>query len=198
MQNLLIDPLPQNVEIDGKLYPINTDFRISLLFGLLMEDATITEEEKIYKSLDLYYPIPPHCLEKAAKEILIFYHCGKKEPAKKGSGEIGERIYHIDWDAPYLYAAFLQQYKIDLTVEQLHWWKFQALFQSLSPDTMFMKIIGYRNAKIDAKAPPEEKKRLEKLKRQYALPREYRIIENQHIKEVEYALLHGGNLRGML
>ena len=34
--NILIDELPESVEIEGVEYEINTDFRISILFELLM------------------------------------------------------------------------------------------------------------------------------------------------------------------
>ena len=45
--NLLIDKLPETVEIDGLQYPINTDFRISILFEQLLADASLTEQEKL-------------------------------------------------------------------------------------------------------------------------------------------------------
>ena len=48
-------------------------------------------------------------------------------------------------DAPYMYAAFKEQYGMDLTtIESLHWWKFMALFESLGEDTKMSKIMYYR------------------------------------------------------
>lgn len=42
MINILLDELPQKVH--GK--KINSDFRISILFELLMQDCNMTNEEK--------------------------------------------------------------------------------------------------------------------------------------------------------
>ena len=52
MINILIDRLP--MKIDG--ININTDFRISILFELMMQDNEISDVEKIKQALILYYP----------------------------------------------------------------------------------------------------------------------------------------------
>ncbi|MGU9129676.1 Gp15 family bacteriophage protein, partial [Clostridium perfringens] len=36
--NILLDKLPTKVKIGGKFYNINSDFRVSILFELLMQD----------------------------------------------------------------------------------------------------------------------------------------------------------------
>jgi len=41
--NMLIDLLPEYVELGGAEYPINTDFRVSILFELMMEDASVPD-----------------------------------------------------------------------------------------------------------------------------------------------------------
>ena len=46
--NMLIDLLPEYVELGGAEYPINTDFRVSILFELMMEDASVPEEQKYH------------------------------------------------------------------------------------------------------------------------------------------------------
>ena len=53
--NLLIDELPRYVDIDGKEYKINSDFRTSILFELLMQDSEIDDEEKTFIAIRLYY-----------------------------------------------------------------------------------------------------------------------------------------------
>ena len=47
--NILIDLLPSSVKINGTEYEINSDFRTSVLFSLLMEDDSLNEEEKYCK-----------------------------------------------------------------------------------------------------------------------------------------------------
>ncbi len=175
--NILIDLLPDHVEIDGKKYSINTDFRISILFELLMQDRTILDSEKIYMALDLYYPQIPHNLEQAVDKMLWFYRCGKDDEddsvrngSPTGSGK-ASMIYSFEHDAEYIYSAFLDQYGIDLQdIEHLHWWKFRALFKGLKDDNLICKIMGYRSIEITNDMSDSEKKYYRKMKQIYALP----------------------------
>ena len=57
--NLLIDLVPKTITIDNKEYEINSDFRTSILFELLMQDKSIKDNDKIYLALELYYPNIP-------------------------------------------------------------------------------------------------------------------------------------------
>ena len=175
--NILIDLLPEHVEIDGKKYPINTDFRISILFELLMQDRSILDKEKVYMALDLYYPKIPHDLVQAVDKMLWFYRCGKDDEddsvrngSPAGSGR-ASMIYSFEHDAEYIYSAFLDQYGIDLQdIEHLHWWKFRALFKGLKDDNLICKIMGYRAIEITDDMSESEKKYYRKMKQIYALP----------------------------
>ncbi|MDZ5010585.1 hypothetical protein GNF77_17115, partial [Clostridium perfringens] len=46
--NILIDLLPNKVSIEENEYEINSDFRTSILFELLMQDDNLSEEDKLY------------------------------------------------------------------------------------------------------------------------------------------------------
>lgn len=167
--NPLLDPLESAVWIDGKRYRLNTDFRTSIQFEIAMLDPALPQEEKAWAALELYFDEIPDDLEAAMEAVTDFYRCGGEE-ARSGSGGDGDRVYSFAHDGKYIYAAFWQQYRIDLIREHLHWWQFRALFNALSSDTLFVKIMGWRSARIDAKTPPEDRDRLRKLKEQYALP----------------------------
>lgn len=175
--NILIDLLPEHVEIDGIEYKINTDFRISIMFELLMQDNSITDMEKIDIALNLYYPEIPHDLIQALEKILWFYKCGDGNISTNPKNEQVEistqqqAIYSFEYDAEYIYAAFLDQYGIDLQdIPHLHWWKFKALFKGLKEDNLIVKIMGYRAIQIDDSMTDAEKKFYRKMKRIYALP----------------------------
>ena len=51
--NILIDLVPESVEIDRTEYKIRTDFRVSILFEMMMQDEELSNEEKILKALEL-------------------------------------------------------------------------------------------------------------------------------------------------
>ena len=57
--NILIDLVPTTIKIEDVEYEINSDFRTSILFELLMQDNYINEENKIIQALQLYYSVIP-------------------------------------------------------------------------------------------------------------------------------------------
>lgn len=200
--NMLIDVLPESVEIDGEEYKINTDFRISILFEMLIQDNSISDEEKGENALLLFYPVIPKNTATAIDKIIWFYSCGKKENnvddgCRGGTGSSKSQIYSYDYDDEYIYSAFLGQYGIDLQdIEKLHWWKFKALFKSLKEDTEMVKIMGYRAMDISGDMPKAQKDFYRKMKKIHAIPLPQNEVEK--INEIEKALLNGGDISNLL
>lgn len=199
MANILLDILPETVDIDGIEYRINSDFRISILFELLMQDDELGKRQKLVQGLQLYYPEIPHNVTMAVDKMIWFYRCGKEtESGGHGSGSgRAKQIYSFEHDDDYIYAAFLEQYGIDLQdVEELHWWKFRALFRGLSEDTEFVKIMGYRSVKITSKMSKEQREFYKKMQSIHALP--ITDAERKADELLTEALLNGGDITGLV
>ena len=200
MTNILLDTLPETVEIDGAEYWINSDFRISILFELLMQDDEVGKRQKLMQGLSLYYPVVPENMTEAGEKKIWFYRCGRKDlhdqSGRTGKGN-SKQVYSFDYDDAYIYAAFLQQYGIDLQdVANLHWWKFRALFKALGEDTEFVKIMGYRSVEITSKMSKEQKAFYKKMQAVHALP--VPDAEREANELLTEALLHGGDLTGLV
>ena len=172
--NILLDRLPQFTQSGNR---IRTDFRESIKFELLMQDNKIDKKNKIIQALKLYYYNMEKITDipKAIEEMLWFFACGKKKNVdnkiEKNNKKQTKQIYSYEFDAEYIYSAFLQQYKIDLnSIKYMHWWKFKALMENLNEDTQFVKIMGYRAIDISKIKDKEEKTRYKKLKTIYDLP----------------------------
>lgn len=199
--NLLIDrELPESVIVGRDEYKIRSDFRISIMFEILMQDGEVPDTEKTLKALNLYYPIIPRNLDAAVNSLLWFYRCGKDDSGhggKTGAKMAKRRVYSFEHDDSYIYAAFMSQYKIDLfDIEYMHWWKFRSLFNSLTSDNQFVKIMEYRSIDISPDMTKEQKRFYQKMKRLYALP--LPKDEQQKQDAIENALLNGGDLTGIL
>lgn len=197
--NILIDLVPTTVEIDGVEYEINSDFRTSILFELLMQDYTIGEKEKIYMALELYYPIIPTNIDEAIEQMLWFYRCGKDEVKSKGTGKGrgATQIYSFEHDDDYIYSAFLDQYGLDLQdIQYLHWWKFKAMFKALKEDNEIVKIMGYRAMDLSKIQDKEQKKYYKKMKELYRIPLPQ--DEKGKLDEINEILLNGGDVRNLL
>ena len=189
--SIIIDRLPETVVIGDSEYEINTDFRVSILFQMMMEDKELSNADKAKTALDLYYPepIPREHQTEALAQAFLFFKCGEENEEKgaSGTGEGTQAIYSYEHDSHYIFAAFMEQYGIDLTEEDLHWWKFKALFTSLSDDTKFNKIMSYRAVKISSEMSKKEQKFYRRMKLLYALPDE----RSEEEKESEFAELLG-------
>ncbi len=200
LPNLLIDRLPDTVLVGGREYSVRTDFRVFILFELLWQDPDMEPAEKIRRSLLLCYPEVPGDYGPAVEGLLWFYKCGRQESRRKqeaASRRGAEKVYSFDHDAGYIYAAFLSQYGVDLQdIEYLHWWKFRALFNALSDQTEFVKIMGYRSIDISDDMSGSQKAFYKRMKRIHALPLPKEEEEMQ--EAIEVALMNGGDLTGIL
>ena len=170
--NILIDKLPYFVLVDGIDTKIRADFRTGILFEQLMKDCLISDDVKLELAINLYFPDVFIVNEREAIDrILWFYNCGK-DPSKNGrsKGYAKANIYDYEQDANYIYAAFMEQYGIDLAdIEFLHWWKFKSLFYSLNKDILMSKIMFYRSVELSDNMSKDERKFYRDMKSLYAL-----------------------------
>lgn len=162
--------LPENIEVDGIIIPINTDFRASLQFEALINNHELEEREKLIRVLDIYFKLLPKGIDikNLIEKVLWFYGGGKESKGEERSPSKG-RVCDFNQDGNYIVASFLQAYGIDLTSEEMHWWRFLSLVEGLPENTQYSKILGYRTIEITKEMSKEQKKFYSKMKRLYRL-----------------------------
>lgn len=184
----MFNKLPYNVNLQGKNYKINADYRVMISFENVLRDKTLTKSQKIERGLRMFYPLffypdewekvisNPSLYKEACEKLLWFYKCGDREDYHKTSGEgkgSSEKILDFKYDDEYVFSAFYFK-GIDLTTDYLHWWKFKAIFKSLHDETInrIMEYRSYSGKDEDMKKKKEywklpedesEKERLEAL-----------------------------------
>ncbi|MDD2956450.1 MAG: bacteriophage Gp15 family protein [Oscillospiraceae bacterium] len=167
--SILTDSPPDAVEISGRLCAIRTDFRIGIGFETMIQNRDTSDEEKVVRALQLYYPAVPADVPEAVEALLWFYRCGDtSSPEDKAGRESPPKAYDFDQDAALIYAAFLQYYGLDLSAERIHWWRFRALFAGLPDDCKMRQVMHYRTANL-AGADKATKKRYKALRKFYAI-----------------------------
>ena len=176
--------LPETVNVSGKLYRIHTSFKYWLRFLELVEK----NDKNPYVFDFLYVDKTPADRIEGFSALLGFSTPPSLLP-RLTSSDTGEKVVDYQIDAEYIYAAFYEQYGIDLIEADMHWYKFQALFRGLH-DTKLNEIIGFRLF-----TPPNGKKSeydrdMEKLKRAWALPEKDEGKEDAALMRFE-ALLYG-------
>ena len=196
--NVLLDRLPDSVEICGQAVPIDTNFYTGIIFEEMGVDDDLSDGEKIETALRLYFGdnvrfVGIDAVMEAIDKIMWFYSCGKPKETGNEAEEPGKIVFSYEHDAEYIYQAFMSAYQIDLREEKVHWWKFRALFKALPDTTQFMKIVGYRSVKITSKMSKDEKAFYQKMKRLFALPKDgaHGNSDSKLQAELEEALRNG-------
>ena len=159
----LQDRLPQGVEVDGKFYKLDFEFRNVLKMIDILDDDMLMPEAKAYNAV--------HCLCKRPKNAVKVCEAVKSllfsAPRKNG----GQKV--TDWvqDAPLIRAAFRQAYGIDLYRENLHWIEFTELLNSIPEGSRYSEIIGIRARPMPEPTKWNQKERewLLQAKADYAL-----------------------------
>ncbi|MGU8046729.1 bacteriophage Gp15 family protein [Streptococcus suis] len=190
----LSQQLNDELAFNGKVYPLDLSFDNVLVIFDVLNDDSVDDLEKTYVCLnrltglsleELLKMFSPETAFETFKSI--FDSCikirnrakrqeydllGNPLPEVETDEDDEEPLYSIEHDAEYIYAAFMQVYRIDLIEVQgeLHWKKFNALLAGLPDNTKMseiMRIRAWKPSKYDSEA---ERGRMRKLKKLFALP----------------------------
>lgn len=161
----LYEKPPEKLEINGKEYPINTDFR----FWIKFQDALVGDKTQKERAEELYMLVtelglPP---SSATMDAMLKFYIGESHEKNTG-GNKNSTAFDFVKDSEYIFSAFKGAYNIDLTTSDMHWWKFKSLFKSLPDDCQMCKIMMYRT--VDMKDVPKSQKAFYKrMKERYSL-----------------------------
>lgn len=156
MLDLFKRDLPSSVEVEGRSYPVHTDFRFWINYANVIQDAQFKKATSL-DLLDCAHSLfikAPQNMEEALPALNTFLNPPCFVPRSTGY-ESSELIVDYRIDSDYIYAAFMEQYHIDLLTADMHWHVFQALLKALH-DTELNKIISYRCYNPNDKTKYEE------------------------------------------
>ncbi len=139
--------LPEKVEIGDAEYSIRSDFRAVLDIFTALSDPELSETEKRFVTLEIFYPdfddMPDSLYTDALKKCFWFVNGGKEESSTESSPKL------IDWeyDFPYIIAPVNRVVGQDVRgVEYMHWWTFLAAFNEIG-DCTLAQIVRIRKLK---------------------------------------------------
>ena len=147
--NGMYNKLPRCVYLKNERFIINTDYRIFIEYEWEIMQGEDTKKSSL-KALQSFYPafsliLQKGLLEEAIDKFVWFYKCGKDKPPKKSKGKgNNKRAFDYKEDDLLIWGAFKTYFKVDLSTNYLHWWKFKALWETLPQEAEFTKIKGYR------------------------------------------------------
>ena len=161
----LYEKPPEKLNIAGKNYPVNTDFRFWIRFqDSLSGNKSQKERAEALYMLVTELGLPP---SSATMDAMLKFYIGESHEKATGGGK-NVVAFDLVKDSEYIFSAFKGAYGIDLTEEKMHWWKFKALFKALPDDCQMCKIMMYRT--VDLKDVPKSQKAFyRRMKERYAL-----------------------------
>lgn len=201
--SVLTDPFPKTISVHGTEYPVRWDFRTALQCDqILRSQGELTEEILLKALLKFYVRRPLMFGEEHINQMFWFFTCGREKDKRrfprKEAGINNKQPFDFEKDADVIYAGFLQQYRIDLQKENMHWWKFMILLENLGTDTKLAKLIEYRTVDIANKNLSKEMRNFYKAMQQYYGLDRAPVVMDEKAKRIEEALLNGGDVSKLL
>ena len=164
---------PKYVEVNGRTFTINTDFRYALQCDRIAKDSTINDYER---SLAIIYTLfgeeglnSQECYEKLLEMAKKYLTCGKE---LEDTNEDADMDYDQDMD--YIEASFMSDFHIDLANVEMHWWKFNKLINGLSNSELgnccvLNRVRNLRNYDMKDIKDSKEREKIRKAKESVAL-----------------------------
>ena len=173
LSGLITGNLPEEIICSGKGYPVFTDFRAWIEIERVLFEKEGNFADKLPTLLTLCSRTLPETLAEAVNGMAAFYAGGAPRYRADKRKRCFRRLYSFSQDASLIYAGFYQQYGMDLTKAQLHWFQFKALLAGLSEDTQFVRAMHYRAVDVSSLKSKEQRQFYRRMKELYRL-RDYR------------------------
>lgn len=158
------------MELDGKAYRINTDFRAGLAYSSALLRGDPIHVDTV---LRLFFPEDrPEDHQAALAAISDFLRCGAVRSTKKtddGAGaDHAPPPYSFLTDAAAIQAEFQRVYGINLCSAQMHWWRFWGLLQGLITHS-FSERVKFRLADLGQIRDQNTRRHWREMQQIYAL-----------------------------
>lgn len=173
---------PTSAEVNGVIYPINTDFETARDCFRIINDEEISDYERSLAVIYKIFGFVPDkdgdlFLEKARK----FLQCGNENER----ADDVEPDMDIIYDNGYIVASFMSDYHIDLNVTNMHYWQFMDLLQGLSEKCVLSRVRKIRNYDLSEISDDTERMKMAQAQEALKLPERLSTEEQEKIDMFE-------------
>ena len=155
----MLGTLPTTLNVNGKNYKINTDFRDILCIFSAFHDKELSDKEKVYVMMARLYggieKIPPSDIQAAYDAAFAFIECHLKEDRPNPKTINWEKDEQLFFPAINKVAGFEVR-----AVKYLHWWTFLGYFQGIDRDDTWGFVLTIRQKRA-------KHKKLEQYEREF-------------------------------
>ena len=151
--NILTAKLPTALDLGCGFFHINSGFKVMLEIERVMY-SDMADNLKFATAIALFYPVSaetnaaiPTDLGEALQALFDFKaQKGKRSYKPIQTDEPVSLDFALDADA--IFADFWREYRIDLYENDIHWYKFLALFRNLSGESSINSIRNLRTTPV--------------------------------------------------
>ena len=178
--NVLFEPFPDSVEVDGQQYPVVTDFREWIKLHELFMNVQKFSIHELHMILEWYEYEQPENKVKAVRALQDFLLANELNPeqeteneedgADTGDKHSGKPSFSFSQDAICIYSDFRAVYGIDITnIRYMHWWQFLTSFYGLPENSQIKERMYYRSVDLKTIKGKEERDRIKRIKKLIAI-----------------------------
>lgn len=181
---------PTKAKINGKIYPINTDYRIAIECLNIINDKDIGDLERTYAVIYRLFGIIPddNEMKEFVEKVTLYLGCGETQKEQRSKN----KDIDINHDMKYIIPSFRSTYGIDIMNEDMHWYEFINLISGFTDNSIMSRVRDIRNYDLKEIKDTKIKRRIIEMKENVALPEEYTQEQLEALDEFE-ALFEGGD-----
>ena len=173
---------PEYAEVKGTQYKINTDYRVALRCFEVIDDNSISDEERAFAVVYLLFgDVPLEYIEDFLRIAGNYLRCGEPDNAPASA----ERDIDFLFDEKYIIASFMSDYKIDLPSTDMHFWQYIQLIQGFTEKAVMSRVREIRTYDLAELKDPKSRAKMVKAKEAVALPKRFTKDEQRAIDEFE-------------
>lgn len=182
---------PEYVEVEGKQYKINTDFRYAIECNRIATDTTIGNFERVLGIICTLFGEEaldnPNHYEKLKNLALKYLACGKELNPENNEKPDMDFIQ----DEGYIASSFQYDYKYNpYEMDYCHWYKFSNDLNNLSNSELgnccvLNRVRNLRNFDLSIIKDPKERNKIKQAQQQVALKREKKEATKEQLKSAE-------------
>lgn len=148
--------LPTTATVGGKEYDIRSDWRAILDIITAIEDPDLTERERAYVGLVIFYPdfenIPQSDYQEAILQLYSFIAVGATEEELKNEKK---KPKLVDWEQDFqlLIGQINKVAGCEIrALDYLHWWTFISYYNEIDGESTFARVVAIRDKKARGKS----------------------------------------------
>ena len=193
--NVLFEPFPDSVRVDGRDYKVVTDFREWIkLHEIFMhvQKFSLFELNMILEWYEDEQPVNKTNAVRALQDFLLAKALSPEQAAENEedgseSGEqSGKPSFSFSQDAVCIYSDFRAVYGVDITnIRYMHWWQFLTLFYGLPENSQIKERMYYRSVDLKTIKGKEERDRIKRIKKLIAIKDPVkRVVDDYEIGDI--------------